>query len=675
MFIKDLAETTGWINCIAKTEEDYISFTKTIVVDTFTKEEVEDEGHDFWGWTKRVTREVQVKRDIRFVDSFRFMQKSLAELAGNLTRHENLGRYFAGELLELVKRKGVYPYDYVNCIERLRETSLPPIECFYSRLNDEGISQEDYEHALLVWDTFEMNTMRDYHDLYQKTDVLLLADVFEEFRNVCLDNYKLDPAWYYTSPGLAWDACLKMTRVKLELLSDQDMLLMVEKGIRGGVSMISTRYGKANNEYMQEYDPSLPSKHIIYLDANNLYGWAMSEELSTHGFKWIKQEQLTDWESLPCILEVDLEYPHNLHNLHNDYPLAPEHLEMNGVGKLIPNLNDKKKYVLHYEALKLYVKYGLRITKIHRGITFQERAWLKGYIDMNTQLRTKSKNDFEGDFFKLMNNSVFGKTIENIRKRTDIRLATTVDEVEKYIYKPNYTHRTTFSDNLVAIHMEKTKLYFNKPVYLGMCILDLSKTLMYEFHYGYIKKKYDDKAKLLFTDTDSLMYEIETTDFYKDISPDVLAMFDTSNYPKEHPSGIKTGVNKKVIGFMKDEVGGKIIAKFVGLRAKNYSYILDDGYIGLRSLLFLFDKDGYEHKKCKGIKKCVTKNDISFLDYETCLFNNTKQLRRMNIFRSHLHDVYSEEVNKVALSANDDKRVILKDGVHTRAYGHFKTLR
>ena len=355
MFIKDLAETKGGINCVSKTEEDYISFSKTIVVDTFVEE----------------GREIKVWRDIRFLDSFRFMSSSLAELASNLTRYTNLSRYFDSESLDLVKRKGVYPYDYMDCFERLSETSLPPKDDFYSRLNDEDISTSEYEHAQRVWKEFGMKTMRDYHDLYQKTDVLLLADVFEEFRNVCLKHYELDPAWYYTSPGLAWDACMKMTQVELELLHDQDMLLMVEKGIRGGVSMISTRYGKANNKYIQEYDPSLPTKHIIYLDANNLYGWAMSKKLPTRGFKWMEQAQLADWESLPCILEVDFEYPHELHNLHNDYPLAPEHLEMNGVEKLIPNLYNKKKYVMHYEALKLYVKYGLKVTKIHRGITFR----------------------------------------------------------------------------------------------------------------------------------------------------------------------------------------------------------------------------------------------------------------------------------------------------------------
>ena len=658
MFIKDLAETEGEINCIAKTEENYISFSKRIVVDIFEKE----------------GKKISVKRDITFIDSFRFMPSSLAELASNLTDYKNLKMFFEGRKLELLKRKGVYPYDYMNSLEKLSETSLPHIEHFYSKLNDTNISISDYQHAQKVWKEFNMKSMRDYHDLYLKTDVLLLTDVFEEFRKVCLDNYKLDPAWYYTSPGLAWDAALRMTGVKLELLHDQEMLHMVEEGIRGGVSMISTRYGKANNKYMQEYDPSLPTKYIIYLDANNLYGWAMSRKLPTDGFKWMSKDGLAHWENKPCILEVDLEYQQGLHDLHNDYPLAPEQLEVNGVRKLIPNLSDKKKNVVHYEALKLYENYGLKITKIHRGITFEESAWLKDYIDLNTRLRRNSKNDFESNFFKLMNNSVFGKTME---RRTGIKLATTEEQVEKWIYRPNYKHRTTFSDSLVAIHMAKTKLYFNKPVYLGMCILDLSKTLMYEFHYEYIKSKYGDKAKLLFTDTDSLMYEIETEDFYKDIGGEVRAKFDTSNYSSKPPSGIETGVNKKVIGMFKDEAGGEIIAKFVGFRAKNYSYVYDY-LIGLRSFLFLFGKDDSEQKKCKGIMKCVTKNNISFEDYKDCLFSNIPQprnvvqLRKMNVFKSRGHTVYTEEVNKIALSANDDKRIILEDGIHTLAHGHFK---
>ena len=227
--------------------------------------------------------------------------------------------------------------------EKLKETKLPPKEAFYSRLNDEGISDKDYEYARKVWETFEMKNLEDYHNLYNQVDVLLLADVFENFRDICIKNYKLDPAHYYTAPGLAWDAALKITKVELELLTDIDTLLMVEKGIRGGVSMISNRYGKANNKYMgKSFIDTMLSTYTMYLDANNLYGWAMSKPLSTHGFKWMEVGKLETWELHPCILEVDLEYPKSLHDLHSDYPLAPERVEVNKADKLIPNLWDKK---------------------------------------------------------------------------------------------------------------------------------------------------------------------------------------------------------------------------------------------------------------------------------------------------------------------------------------------
>ena len=592
------------------------------------------------------------------------MAKSLDSRANNLPDNmfNNLSYFYEEQAkLELLKRKGVYPYDYMDCFERLSETTLPPIESFYSELNKSGISEDNYTHAQNVWETFEMETPQNYHDLYLKTDVLLHADVFENFRDVCQENYGLDPAWYYTAQGLAWDAALEVTKVELELLADPDMLLMIEKGIRGGVSMISTRYGEANNPYMGDsYDPNQPTKYISYLDANNLYGWAMCKALPTYGLEWIVQHELNNWKNHSCILEVDLEYLKELHDLHNDYPLAPELMKGNKIEKLIPNLNNKTNFINRHESLKHYEKLRLRITEIHRGIKFVESNWLEPYIIKNTNLRMQGKNNFEKDFFKLMNNSVFGKTMEIIRNRVDIHLVTDEKQVRQFISKPNYQHRTIFCDNLAAIHMKKTHLVFNKPVYLGMCILDISKTLMYKFHYNYIKPNYGVKTKLLFTGTDSVMYEIETDDFYKDNSPDVRDTFDTSNYPKDHPSGIETGVNKKVIGLFKDEAGGLTISKFVGLRAKLYSFKI------LKAAAEIF-----EEKKCKGAKKAVVKKHITFDDYKRCLFNNVNQMRSMNVLRSRNHEMFAETVNKVALSYNDDKKSICKDGIHTYSYGHF----
>ena len=539
LFIKNLGVTEGKINCIPKNEEKFISFTKDVIVGEYA-----DEDGDI---KKR-------QRKLRFIDSFKFMNSGLAKLVNNLEKVQITNKFYENRSLDLLLRKGVYPYDYMDGFDRLSETKLPSIKDFYSMLNDEHISLKDYTHAQNVWNHFNCETMRDYHDLYLKSDVLLLADVFENFRDLCLENYKLDPAYYYTAPGLFYDACLKKTNINLELLTDPTMHLMIEKGIRGGISMITHRHSIANNKYMKNYNPSKESKYIMYLDANNLYGYAMRQPLPTDGFRWMDSPKLDNWRDVQCILEVDLEYPTELHDLHNEYPLAAERLTVGRVEKLVPNLNNKTNYVIHHKTLKLYTSLGLRITKIHKGITFNERAWLAEYIEMNTALRTKATSNFEKNFFKLANNSVFGKTMENVRNRVDIRLVSDKEKLLKLTCKPNYQSNTIFSDDLIAVHMKRTNLTLNKPIYLGMSILDISKNLMYNFHYNYIKPKYEDIAKLLFTDTDSLCYEITTEDFYKDISPDVHKWFDTSNYPKDHKSGIPTGVNKKVPGCLRMSV-------------------------------------------------------------------------------------------------------------------------
>ena len=658
LFIKKLGtpDKRENIKCIPNNEEKYITFTKTIITGQYKNKKGEDKDKTF---------------DIVFKDSLKFMSSSLEALVNNLSKEDfkNLHKEFTPRQVQLLKQKGFYPYEYMDSVEKFNETKPPPQKAFNSKLSGKGISNKNYNHVLNIWDTFNMKTFKDYHELYNVTDVLLLADVFENFRDLCLKIYGLDPVYYFTAPGLAWDACLKTTGIQLELLSENNMLLMFEKGIRGGISIISNRYGKANNKYMRKgYNKNIPSKYLMYLDENNLYGCGMSMKLPTHGFKWLtggEMEKLLNnqvlqvWEKTPCILEVDLEYPENLHDLHNDYPFCPERVECkNGVKKLIPNLRNKTKYVIHYRNLIQCLKAGIKLTKMHKGIKFVESDWMKPYIELNTNLRSKAKNNFEKDFFKLMNNSVFGKTMENIRNRVDVKLVNTEEKLRKLVAKPNLKGPPKiFSENLVSVHMKKTSLTMNKPIYLGMCILELSKTIMYDFHYQYIKPKYGKKAKLLFTDTDSLMYEIETEDFYKDISGDVKDRFDTSDYPENHPSGIPTGINKKVLGKMKDEAAGKTIKEFVGLRAKLYSFIMDDGK---------------ETKKCKGVKKQVVESSISHKDYKTCLLTGKEQLRKQNIIRSYNHEVYTEEVNKIALSAQDDKRYILSDGIHTLAWGHYK---
>ena len=298
-----------------------------------------------------------------------------------------------------------------------------------------SISEEDYQHSERVWEEFGIRDLGDYRDLYLRTDVVLLANVYEAFRDTCQKHYKLDPAHFYTSPGLAWKACLKHTGIRLELLTNPDMLLMSEWGIRGGITQVVRKYASANKKYMGDrFGPKSESSYLQYLDANNLYGWAMSQPLPTGGFKWVdvnlnEISELATRTDKGYLLEVDVSYPKELHNPHNELPFMCERMEINGVEKLVPNLRDKKNYVILIQALNQALQHGLRLDRIHRVIEFDQSPWLKIYIDFNTQLRTVATNDFEKHFFKLMNNSVFEKTMENIRKHRNIKLVMTEENI------------------------------------------------------------------------------------------------------------------------------------------------------------------------------------------------------------------------------------------------------
>ena len=618
-------------------------------------------------------------RHLVFIDSFQFMSSSLSNLVNNLPAEafKHTGQVFQGEQLSLMTKKGVYPYDYMNSFEKFEDSRLPKKEDFFSIMNNEHITDEEYQHAQNVWNEFGLSSMGEYHDLYLKSDILLLTDVFENFRKACQQYYGLDPAHYFTSPGLSWDAMLKMTETELELISDVDMFQFIEKGMRGGISYIANRYGKANNKYIENYNPEEASKYIVYLDANNLYGWAMIQYLPTGGFEWLTEEEVdlskyNDEFEKGLILEVDLEYPEELHDLHNDYPLAAEKIKVTEdmlspycreiaekfkvkvglVEKLVPTLSNKERYVLHYRNLQLYMSLGLKLTKIHRALKFNQSPWLKPYIDFNTKKRAEAKNPFEKDFFKLMNNSVFGKTMENLRKRQDIKLVTDEEKLLKWASKPSFISCKIFNEDLVAVHKIKLTLTLNRPAYVGMCILDLSKTLMYDFHYNYIKSQYGDKARLLFTDTDSLTYEIEADDVYQDFWKDK-HLFDNSDYPKNSP--FFDDSNKKVIGKFKDEAAGIPIVEFVGLRSKMYSYMKDN-------------KQG--SRTAKGIKKNVIKQKIQHENYKDTLFNQKQMRHAMRLIKSEKHRIGSYVVNKISLSCFDDKRYIHKNGVTSYAYGH-----
>ena len=620
----------------------------------------------------------------RFIDSLKFLTASLEKLASDLGKERLaiLRREFqslSNYQFDHLTRKGVFPYDYVSSYSKLNDTRLPSREAFYNQLNDHAASEPDYAHAVNVWNSFRVQTLGEYSDLYLKTDVLLLADVFESFRTDCIASYDLDPAHYFTLPSFTWDAMLKYTSVRLELLTDVDMLLFVERGIRGGLSQCSHRYVRANNKHLPAgmYDESKSSTYLMYFDVNNLYGWAMSQAMPKGGFRWLDDATVAalDVSSLPdgedseesegYLLEVDIEYPKEIHDAHADLPFCPvrEHAQGGKQTKLLATLDDKERYVIHYRYLKQCVRHGLRVTRIHRVLRFDQTHWLRDYIRLNTDLRTRATSEFQKTLYKLMNNAVYGKTMENVRNRVDVRLVTRWDGrygAEALIAKPNFHSRTIFSEQLVAIEMRKLKVEFDKPIYVGMSVLDVSKECLYEFQYAYMRAEFGDWCKVLYTDTDSSMYSVECEDAYERMKRDV-ARFDTSDYMVENPYGMPR-VNKKVPGLMKYGNNGALMTEFVGLRSKMYATRTFHAALGSTS----------ETKKVKGVRRHVVANDIQFDDYIRCLRDLTEKSIRQNNIRSNQHEVYSVSGERNALSPFDDKRYILTDRVSTLPWGHYR---
>lgn len=656
LFIKALGETNGHIKIIPKTKENYISFTKFI--------QISDD--KFFA--------------LRFVDTFKFLGTGLDKLVDSMKKENlyHLRSYYPDTTqFNLLSRKGVFPYEYINSWERFKEQTLPSKKQFFSTLTNEEISDKDYLHAKSVWSEFDIQNLGQYTDLYLKTDVLLLTDVFEQFRTTCKRDFDLDPAFYLTAPSLSFDAMLLKTGVELELLSDLSMVRMIQSGIRGGVCMCSQRHAKANNKYMSDYNPQESDSFIVYTDCVNLYGYSMCHAMPHSDFKFLTQneidvlnvENVQDDNEIGYFLEVDLEYPKHLHHNHNDLPFCPEKCIPPGGkhSKLIPNLYDKYKYVMHYVHLKKCLKHGLKLRKIHRAISFRQGPFLKNYIDLCTKLRQQAQSTFEQDLYKLFINSNFGKTMENNEKRVNVYLVNQWSDNEnttnkkktadKLIARPNFHSVSIFSENLVAIQLRPERVILDKPLYIGFSVLEISKAHMYDFHYSVFKPFYKNRLSMCYTDTDSLIYHIETHDFYEDLKEHFMNYFDTSNFSPSNIYNIPLA-NKKVPGLFKDELGGKIIHEFVGLRSKLYCVKTDESEI----------------KRAKGIKRCCVR-DLNVADYKNTLLTGDVVLKKNILFKSIKHDIYTRSVNKVALSRNDDKRLISSsDLISTKAWGHIDIL-
>ncbi|CAI6375126.1 unnamed protein product [Macrosiphum euphorbiae] len=583
---------TNRISVIANTEEKYISFSRYI-------------NNSF---------------SVRFIDTCRFMASSLAHLAENLTtanfdKFREVAKVFAPSEMELVTRKGVYPYEYTDSWDKLDATSLPDKFQFYSALTETHVSDEDYSHATRVWNHFGCTSLGAYSDLYLKVDVVLSADVFENFRDICMATYHLDPAHYYTSPGFSFDCMLKFTKVQLELLTDFEKVLFTEAGTRGGLVQASRRHARANNPATPGYNADEPSTSLIYLDANNLYGYAMCKYMPISDFTWYpgnpevalaQLEWMGETDDVGRIYEVDISYPQHLHDAHNDMPFLPHASIPHGssVRKLMVTFLRKERYVVHYMNLKQAMAHGVVVEKTHRVLEFRQSPWLAPYINFNTELRRQAVNKFEEQFFKDLNNSVFGKSIENMRARFNLELVSCPARMRKLINRPTFKYCTTYNENLSAVTQHSKEVDFCKPIYIGFTVLELSKVLMYGFHYDVMKRHYGDKIELLYTDTDSLFYRVVTDDFYADLidNPNLMRFMDTSNLPKDHKC--YSTLRKRVPGLFKNETNSRTVYEYVALRAKSYAYDVEQE-VTIRS---------------KGVMRHVIRNHLTFAEHKRCLF-------------------------------------------------------
>ena len=598
---------------------------------------------------------------IRFIDSYRFLLSALDSLVKNLDENDfkMLKKEFPDKC-QYLNKKLAYPYEYFNSIDDYQK----PVDNlekkdFFSKLKNKCPDDEEMQRTKEIIEIFNIKNGKELTQLYLKSDVILLADVFEKFIKISIEEYGINPLYCVSLPGYTWQCGMKCTGINLQTLQDKDMILLLENNIRGGISSVmGDRYVKSDD-----------NKKIIYIDANNLYGHSMSEPLPYDEIKFDNNIELEDILNTPddsdigYFIEVDLKYPDNIKQKTKNLPLAPVNKKVNPdnfndymksikpdtyvqSSKLICDWSDKKNYLVHYRMLKFYVRHGMIVDKVHNIISFKQSRWLEKYISFNTQKRNKAKNDFEKDFYKLLNNAFYGKTMENVRNRLKIKFIKKDDyrEIIKQQSKLTFNGIHKSYENCDSYTFKQNEVLMNKPIYLGFSVLELSKLLMYETYYDKLLSYFgQENIQLHYMDTDSFVLSVNTKDIIKDLK-NLEDLVDFSNLDKNHE--LFSNKNKKVIGRFKIETPKNIwIDEFVCLRSKMYAFKCGDD----------------SKNKLKGISKSQSKN-IKFEEYYNCLFGKEYQRECNNyIIRSINHEMVLQKVKKSTLSVFDDKRCYINN--------------
>ena len=601
---------------------------------------------------------------LRFLDSYRFLSSSLDKLVKSLDNFPIMK--LEGMSDDLFKKKLAYPYEYLN-LDNFQEPLNLTKEDYWSTLTQSYPSDDDIKRTQELIDKNKIKNGRELTMLYLKMDVLQLADVFENFVESSTRENKINPLYSYSLPGYTWKAGLKLTNIELDYIKSKELLLLLENNIRGGISSVM------GDRHVQSDE----NKQILYIDANNLYGWAMSQYLPTGDFKKIKlcceydsvlmneiKENIfntPDDNEFGYFVECNLEYPAEIKEKTKNFPFCPYQTKadpdlfsayMNNVNqpnykptsKLMCDVTNKSKYMIHYRMFKFYLNQGMKVTKIHTIFRFKQSAWLAKYIDHNSQKRTKAKTNFEKDLYKLLNNAFFGKTMENVRDRTNLEFIdhSQIDQIikrqSKLSFKGIMDHYSKFS----VYKFDKEKTVFDKPIYLGFTVLELSKLLMYEFYYNKLQPYWKQSIQLHYMDTDSFILSFDTN--HQELINFLQENKDEFDFSELHPSDeLYDPINKKVIGKMKIETSPvSVLDTFTALRSKSYSFSYNN-------------PNGITQKaKQKGIQKAPKCEE-----YQNSLFNSETSSSTNISIRSNLHNLTVEKQNKLALNPFDDKRLYI----------------
>ena len=631
-------------------------------------------------------------RSFIFLDSFNFLNDSLDTLSSRLFNddfkylNKFLSSMYPHISKDIIRKKQIYPYSYFDSLEKYNTKEFPDISYFYNDLKKKDLSLSDYEQGKTLYKNLNCKSILDYHLLYVKMDVLLLTDVFEKFRNTSFKLSKVDPVWFLTLPGLAWNSFLYQNDFPLVTIHELEIYNFFKKSIRGGVSQVSYRMATANHLDLPHnlFDAKKPYAFIQYLDVINLYGSCMLEYLPMNDFEWVdfndfnsayKMIMSTSSDSeIGYYCEIDMIYPPDIQDFWIDLPPGVNHVELNDdflspyskqdktakntYKKLVGTFLPKKHYVTYYKNFQFYDRIGIKITKIHKILKFKQAPYLKKYVLDSIEQRKNSSHEFDRNYHKMRINVLYGKSIQNVLTNNRTYLVKNIDQYLKLINSPYFIGQKSINDQLCCINLKQENILLNNPIYLGATILELSKLKMLEY-YSLFKTQFGSNIRLMYQDTDSFIF------LYKNIknvylellnNKTIYNILDTSNYPENHILYNKQ--NKSIPGFLKDEVPpDNFILEYIGLKSKNYS-------------LKLLNNE--EILKAKGGSVDQLKENISHETYKDVLINEKKVISNFNKIKSYDHKLYTEKILKKVLDFNDDKRYILDNSIDTLPFGHYK---